>query len=113
MPIHAQIELDVAFVHVSRPDRRGFCSLGTSVDCTPAAMSNAKHIIGLVNPNMPRTFGDSLVHSSHIDVMVYDDVKLHERPQVKMDDISLKIGKIIAENLVEDGATLQMGAHFA
>ena len=59
---------------------------------------------------MPRTFGDGLVHMSHIDVMVYDDLKLHPRPPITIDETSAKIGKIIADELVEDGATLQMGA---
>ena len=104
-----QIQLDVAFVHVSRPDRRGFCSLGTSVDTTPSAIVNAKKIVALVNPRMPRTFGDGLIHTSHIDTMVYADEPLHERPQIKIGDIDRQIGQIIADNLVEDRATLQMG----
>ena len=33
---------------VSPPDKHGFCSLGTSVDCARAAIQNAKHIIGQV-----------------------------------------------------------------
>ena len=61
---------------------------------------------------MPRTFGDGLVHMSHIDVMIYDDFKLHQRPPITIDDTSAKIGKIIAEELVEDGATLQMGESY-
>jgi len=38
--------LDAALIHVSRPDQHGFCSLGTSVDCTRAAVQHAKYIIG-------------------------------------------------------------------
>lgn len=59
---------------------------------------------------MPRTFGDGLIHSSHIDIMVNCDEKLHERPAGKMNEIDRKIGQIIADNLIEDQATLQMGA---
>lgn len=63
------------------------------------------------NKNMPRTFGDSLIHESHIDVMVEcDDQLLHERPVSGAASAEeKKIGEIIANNLVEDGATLQMG----
>src|SRR3954469_4566727 len=56
--------LDVALVHVSPPDRHGFCSLGTSVDVTAAAVESARLVIAQVNPRMPRTFGHALVHAS-------------------------------------------------
>uniref|UniRef100_A0A914WYA2 Acetyl-CoA hydrolase n=1 Tax=Plectus sambesii TaxID=2011161 RepID=A0A914WYA2_9BILA len=103
------INLNVALIHVSAPDSKGFCSLGTSVDATRSAIINADYIIAMVNQNMPRTFGDGLIHSSHIDGMVFCDFPLHERPNSKLGDQELKIGMTIAEHLVEDGATLQMG----
>ena len=40
------LNLDVALISVSPPDKHGFCSLGTSVDCTRSAVQNAKYIIG-------------------------------------------------------------------
>ncbi|CAM9827200.1 unnamed protein product, partial [Choristocarpus tenellus] len=43
------IPLDVAMVQVSKPDRHGYCSLGTSVDCTRAALQCAKVVIGQIN----------------------------------------------------------------
>jgi acyl-CoA hydrolase len=103
------IPLDVALIHVSLPDKKGFCSLGTSVDVTRAAIINAKYIIALANPNMPRTFGDGIIHQSHIDAMVFDDHWLHERHTKPPSSVEAKIGHIIAEDLVQDGATLQMG----
>ncbi len=103
------IDLDVALIHVSTPDKHGFCTLGTSVDCTRAAIMNAKYIIALANPHMPRTFGDGIIHSSHIDVMVFGDDNLHERPMGRISDVENGIGKKIADELVEDGATIQMG----
>lgn len=101
--------VDVAMVTVSPPDEHGYCSLGTSVDTTRAALIHAKHIIGQVNKNMPRTFGDASVHISHFDSLVEGHIPL---PQHKANELSapeIAIGKHIAENLVEDGATLQMG----
>lgn len=127
------VNLDVAFIQVSLPDSKGFCSLGTSVDCTRAAIQNAKHIIALANPRMPRTFGDGIIHSSHIgsfeifksifnffdlfltfknifeDVMVYVDYPLYKRDPHPLSEEEKRIGSIIAENLVDHGATLQMG----
>ena len=62
------------------------------------------------NKNMPRTFGDSIIHSSHFDVLVEDHQhQLHERKIGVASAQETKIGKIIADNLVDNGATLQMG----
>ncbi|KAJ1347515.1 hypothetical protein KIN20_002590 [Parelaphostrongylus tenuis] len=104
------IKLNAALIHVSPPDANGYCSLGTSVDTARAAVTNADHIIAMSNKHMPRTFGDSIIHSSHIDVLVEDHTfPLHERHAGRDSEEEQKIGRIIAENLVENGATLQMG----
>ena len=58
---------------------------------------------------MPRTFGDSLIHKSHVDVMVEVNNPLPEMKTEEPNDVENAIGKLVAENLVEDGATLQMG----
>jgi hypothetical protein len=62
-----------------------------------------------VNPQMPRTFGDATVHQSHFDYAVKVDSPLPEHGGRPPTEIETKIGKQIAGNLVEDGATLQMG----
>jgi acyl-CoA hydrolase len=103
------INIDVALIMVSPPDEHGFCSLGTSVDCTRAAIQNAKYIIAQSNKNLPRTFGDGLIHMSHIDAMVEGNMPLVERHTSKPTEVEEKIGNLIAENLVDEGATLQMG----
>ncbi|XP_052284514.1 4-hydroxybutyrate coenzyme A transferase-like isoform X1 [Dreissena polymorpha] len=103
------INLDVALVSVSPPDKHGFCSLGTSVDCTRSAIQNAKYIIAQVNRHLPRTFGDGIIHTSHIDAMVECNDPLPEHGKGSLTDEEVKIGKVVAENLVSDGATLQMG----
>jgi len=103
------IPLNVALIQVSPPDRLGFCSLGPSVDCTRAAVISAKYIIAQTNVNLPRTFGDGLIHMSHIDALVEGNFPLPERKRSEPSEVEEKIGKLIAENLVEDGATLQMG----
>lgn len=106
---HRIFKPDVAFIHVSPIDTHGFCSLGTSIDCVRAALVNSKIIVAQINKRMPRTFGDSVIHSSHFDYAIEIDEPLPIHPTHKMSDAEIKIGKIIAENLVEDGATLQMG----
>lgn len=103
------LTIDVALVHVSPPDRHGFCSLGTSVDVARSAVHHAKKIIAQVNPNMPRTHGDSFVHMSKFDSMVSCNDPL---PEVfygaRISEADKTIGRYCAE-LIEDRSTLQMG----
>ena len=102
------LPLDVALIQVSPPDNHGFCSLGVSVDCSRAAVQAAKFVIAQVNPNMPRTHGDGVIHVDQIDAFVDGDDPLHEVPPPVLSDIERAIVKYCAE-LIEDGATLQMG----
>jgi acyl-CoA hydrolase len=102
------LPLDVALIQVSPPDRHGFCSLGVSVDCSLAAVQTAKFVIAQVNPNMPRTHGDGVIDVDQIDAFVDGDDPLHEVPPSVLTDVERAIGRICAE-LIEDGATLQMG----
>ncbi len=100
--------LDVAMIQVSPPDRHGFCSLGVSVDVTPAALDMANHVVAQINPQMPRTHGDGLIHTSRIDYGVEVDRSIPEAPRPDLSDVERAIGENCAK-LVDDGATLQMG----
>jgi acyl-CoA hydrolase len=103
------LPIDVALIHVSPPDKHGYCSLGTSVDIVRSAIKSAKHVIAQVNKQMPRTLGDGLIHVDTIHALVEIDEPLPEVSYLKkLDEKSLAIGKYCAE-LIEDGATLQMG----
>ncbi|MBX3292640.1 MAG: acetyl-CoA hydrolase/transferase family protein [Acidobacteria bacterium] len=102
------LPLDVALLHVSPPDKHGFCSLGVSVDVARAAADCAKTVIAQVNPQMPRTLGDALLHVDKIDYLVEVDLPLAEVPVPELTPADIAIGTFISE-MVEDGATLQMG----
>ncbi|NJO25098.1 MAG: acetyl-CoA hydrolase/transferase [Bacteroidia bacterium] len=60
------LPLDAAIVHVSVPDKHGYCSLGVSVDVARSAVNNARCVIAQVNPNVPRTHGDGLIHATSV-----------------------------------------------
>jgi len=105
---HNIMPLDVALIHVSPPDKHGYCSLGVSVDATVAAVQTAKYVIAQVNPNMPRTHGDGLIHVNQINALVEVDDVLPEQFVPEPDEAELRIGQFCAE-LIDDGATLQMG----
>lgn len=103
------LPLDVALIHVSPPDSHGFCSLGVSVDVARAAVKNAEYVIAQVNPQMPRTHGDGMMHVSEIHAMVAVNEALPEvNYKAGITDVEIAIAKHCA-SLIEDGSTLQMG----
>lgn len=103
------LPLDVAIVTVSPPDEHGYCSLGTSVDVARSAVDHAEKIVGIVNPNMPRTHGDSMIHHTKFDKMMWNEEELLTIDYgLKVGEEELQIGKNVAE-LIDDGATIQMG----
>jgi len=102
------LNLDLAFIHVSPPDSHGYCSLGVSVEATIAAIECAKKVVAQVNPQMPRTFGDGILHISEIDYLVEVDMPIYSHTMDETTPTEDKIGSFIA-SLIEDESTLQMG----
>ncbi|MDR1227313.1 MAG: 4-hydroxybutyrate CoA-transferase [Prevotellaceae bacterium] len=99
---------NVAMIQVSPPDKHGFVSLGTSVDATLAAIETAKTVIAVVNPHVPRSWGDAMIPLSMIDIFIEDHTPLEPTHFTEPDEIEKAIGVSCAA-LIEDGATLQMG----
>lgn len=102
------LPLDVALVQVSPPDQHGFCSLGTSVDVAKSAVENAKLVIAQINPQMPRTHGDGLIHHNRIHHFVESNESIFCSELKSLSIEEVRIGEHTA-SLIEDGATLQMG----
>ena len=103
------LPLDTAIVQVSPPDKQGYVSLGVSVDIARSAVDCAKQIIALINPKVPRTHGDGMIHTDRFSKMVFHEADLPEESySSKVSENELKIGKYIAE-MIDDGSTLQMG----
>jgi acyl-CoA hydrolase len=103
-----KVRLDAALLQLSPPDRHGYCTLGTSVDAALSAAISAKHIIAEINDRMPRTLGNTLVPFSRVHAFVHTDRPLFEHTPRPPSPVEDRIGQHIAD-LVEDGATLQMG----
>ncbi len=102
------IPLNVAIIHVSEPDKFGYCTFGISVDYERAAVEAATLVIAEVNSKMPRIFGDTLIHVTEIDYFVESNQDLLVMEKPKIGPVEEAIGKNIAQ-LVEDGACLQLG----
>lgn len=103
-----RVVIDFALIQVSPPDKHGYCSYGVSTDIVKAAAESAKVVIAEVNENAPRSMGDCFIHVSDLAAMVPTAEPMLEAPQGSPDELSRAIGRHIAD-LVEDGATLQLG----
>lgn len=101
------IKLGAALVNVSMPDEQGRVSLGTSVDCSVAAVESADIVIGVCNPNVPFAYGD-LLSVDQFDYLVRDDTPLVTAAFAEPTPTEVLIGKNAAA-LVEDGDCIQMG----
>jgi acyl-CoA hydrolase len=102
------LPIDVAFIQVSPPDKHGYCSLGVSVDITLPAIQTAKKVIAQINPRVPRTHGDGIIHISRIFAAIDLDEPIYAPQITEPSEIEKQIGRHVA-GLIEDGATLQMG----
>ena len=101
------VKLGAALVNVSLPDENGMVSLGTSVDCSVAAIESAELVIGVVNPNVPFSYGN-LIPLKSFDYLVEDNAALVTAGFTEPTDVEKLIGKNCAA-LIEDGDCLQMG----
>lgn len=100
--------VDVALLNCSMPDENGYVSFGVSADLATAAVECADRVIAQINPNMPFSYGDPVIHISQLAAVVEVDEPLVEVPTATPTDKEIKIGNYIAE-LIPDGATLQIG----
>jgi 4-hydroxybutyrate CoA-transferase len=99
---------DVCLIQVSPADENGFHSVGISASATKVLAQNARRVIAQVNPQMPYTIGDTLLHESEIDDVVEHDAPLPPFPHRSPNEID----EVIAEHivgLIPDGATIQGG----
>jgi len=103
-----RLPIDVAFIQVSPPDVHGYCSLGCSIDVSMAAVENAKMVVAQINKQVPRTHGDGFIHMKDIDHAIEVDKPIFAHDIKAASEVEDRIGGFIAE-LIEDGATLQMG----
>lgn len=102
------LPLQVALIQVSPPDKHGYCSLGVSVDVTLPALETAELVIAQINPQVPRTHGDGVIHQNDIDYAIQTDQPIQVHDPAGITEIEAKIGRNVAA-LIEDGSTLQMG----
>lgn len=103
-----ELPLDVAMVQVSLPDEHGYCRLGLSVACALPAVEAARIVIAELNPQVPRTMGNSAIHVSEIHYGVEVDRPLPQVAPAPFGATEQAIGEHVA-HLVPNGATIQVG----
>lgn len=99
---------DWALVQLSPPDKHGYCTVGVSADVVLSAIRHARHVVAEINPNMPRTWGNTIIHMNEIHAAVQVDYPLPELPPEPIDAVSAAIGRHVA-GLIDDGDCLQLG----
>ena len=104
------LPIDVALVHISKPDNDGYCSFSIENGLTKTPAESAKCIVAQVNAQMPFILGDTLIHIQDIDHIVEVDEPLDEFTMASNpnDPVVEAIAQNIAD-LIPDHATLQMG----
>jgi itaconate CoA-transferase len=102
------VEVDTFITTVSPMDRHGWFTFGTSNDYGTSVARSAKRLVVEVNSNMPRVFGDSLLHISEVDALVENHVPLAAVAEAEASDEDRVIAATIA-SMIPDGACLQMG----
>jgi len=103
------LTIDVALLQVTMPDQHGFVSLGVSADITHAVIQKAGIVIAELNPNMPRTFGDTFISMDKIHRAIIVDSPVIEFKHPHVDDsISERIARYVAR-IIDNGSTLQIG----
>ena len=106
--IRANYDYDVYCVSVSPMDGKGYFSLGCTNSYAAAMLEKARRVFVEVNVNQPRAVCGGQIHVSRVDAIVEHDCELPTLPPAKLDEISLTIGGLIAEQ-IPDGACIQLG----
>lgn len=101
-------DYDVFITEVSPMDKHGYFSLSTVSSMSEAKLDKAKRVFVVVNDCQPRAVCGLQVHVSQVDAIVENNHELPVLPPVKLDDVSVTIGNLIAEQ-IPDGACIQLG----
>lgn len=106
--LSAENRRPVVLATCSPMDENGYMSLSVSAIYERDLIDKGVLAIVEVNPNYPRTYGDTLVHISEVAAVVESDRPIFASKLKPYTDVDAKIGHYIAD-LIEDGSTIQLG----
>jgi 4-hydroxybutyrate CoA-transferase len=104
----AGLEIDLALIQVTPPDRSSHCSLGVSVHFVPAVLERAKVVVAEVNAAMPRPAHSHEIPYERLDYVVATDRALVAVSTGGLPPETHRIGTHVA-GLIDDGDTIQIG----
>jgi len=99
------IDIEAAFVQITPPDERGYCSLGVAVDVARLAMEKASLVVGEINEEIPFTMGDTFVHISEFDYLVNSTYAPHYFQRWQIPEVFKKLALNVS-SMVEDGSSI-------
>jgi len=105
---------DLVIFKVRPHEITGEYSLGLSVEAMHTAIDQAKVVMAELDFSMPFTQGQSIVDAQSIDYLVDDDdiKSCYEFPSpdfANLPNAERRIGELISQHFIRDGATLQVG----
>jgi acyl-CoA hydrolase len=107
------IACDVYLTPLSPPDEHGYCSFGSGVFMSKTMTSAARVVIGEVQENFIRTGGENYIHVSEVTHFVEPTTAPAALPPTARNEEEVAATEIIctliANELVHDGDTLQIG----
>jgi itaconate CoA-transferase len=106
--IHEQIRPDVFLLQVAAMDRAGWFSFGLTGAYSLAGIERAERLIVEVNPNLPRSHGNGIVHISNVDGIVEHASVVPEAEDKDCGEIDQHIANHVLP-MVRDGACVQFG----
>ena len=106
--LQAEGRRPVVLATVSPMDSHGYFSLSVSAIYERDLIDQGALVLLEVNPNFPRTFGDTQVHISEVDALVESDRPIPTKSLVPYTEVDKKIGAFVA-SLVETAPTIQLG----
>ncbi|MBN2282822.1 MAG: GNAT family N-acetyltransferase [Deltaproteobacteria bacterium] len=99
------IDIDAAFVQITPPDEKGFCSIGVAVDMARRSMERASLVVGEINEAIPFTMGDTIVHVNELNYLVQSTEPPLYFPRIPPSEVHERIAAHIA-TVVEDGSCI-------
>lgn len=106
--VRERYDYDAVFVSVSPMDSHGWFSMGATSSYEAAMLDKTKRVFVEVNEFQPRAVCGQQIHVSRVDAIVENSHELPVLSPVKLDEVSLTIGGLIAEEIC-DGACIQLG----
>ncbi|MFW6178801.1 MAG: hypothetical protein ACOC43_10630, partial [Desulfohalobiaceae bacterium] len=100
-----RLNIDGAFIQISEPDQDGYCSLGLAVDVARPVLEQAWLKVGEVNPNLPRTYGDTFIHVSEFQFLVSSQEEPLTFPRWEEDQVYDRLAKNLSA-IIQDGSCL-------